>query len=252
MKILIPLLIAVGGALAWALWPANPEAPAPKQPKPDQPIAKAPAPDEAADPAEADPTEADPAADPAQAAEATVRDPRSATAQPVAKGDPVPAARPNLDAPPPPPPTSAELAEQAAKANQPTIPELRAGEYGPPPGGYRTFTPDPKRRSTMNQVGRAAFLKDIQAYRSTLPATGQLPQMLKAADVLSDDVLHDLRLGPNDMIIELGDAPVYMREGYDRLTQRLDEPAQHIVGLTIRKPDGRQFRDYVEVVYPEQ
>lgn len=248
MKILLPLILVAGAALAYALWPTNPE--------PTTATVKANA---AKGDARGAPT---PAGSSATAGDDTEAVPKVKPSANVAeKQPPRPAAgakgeRPNLDAPQPPPLTAEEAARKKAElAKIPPHPEMKAGEFGAPRDGYRTFTLKPREdgrpHSRMNKVGRVAVLKDVKAYRDNLPASGILPRMIKASTVFSEDVMHDLRIGPDDMIRELGDAPVGDREGYSRLITTFEEPAQHIMGLTIIKPDGREIRDYVEVIHEE-
>ncbi|MFN3199734.1 MAG: hypothetical protein ACE366_15125 [Bradymonadia bacterium] len=240
MKLILPLILVVAGAVTWALWPGS-KNPAKDKPKADTTAAK----DNQAKPKKA------PEPDP------TPADPRTAVNQAESKGDPTPVdgPKPNLDAPKPPPPTPAEIAARKAEFAQPSNPMLKPGESGIPADGYRTFKLPPLKpgqtRTNMNRVGRAALLADIKSYRDNLPASGQLPRAIKAADVLSEDVMHDLNIGPNDVLREIGDSMVDDREGYNRLVLRLEEPAQHIVGLTVVKPDGREVRDYVDVM-PEE
>ena len=86
----------------------------------------------------------------------------------------------------------------------------------------------------------------MRRFFGNLPKSGQVPGRVEVQEVLPPELLRDLNVPPESELLWLGERPISDVKAFEAVLAMPDD-VRRMVGVTVRTPDGKEFRDYVEL-----
>jgi len=96
------------------------------------------------------------------------------------------------------------------------------------------------------QLTGAALKGTVRRFYGNLPKSGQVPGRVEVQEVLPPELVRDLNVPPESELLWLGERPVTEVKAFESVLAMTDD-VRRMVGVTVRTPDGRELRDYVEL-----
>ena len=150
------------------------------------------------------------------------------------------------------PAAAAQAAAVQAAAAQGTPPGAVIGADARPGAAVGQDTPSGERkwgRSPQQWIANltADSLKGtVRRFFGTLPKSGQVPGRVEVQEVLPPELVQGLNVPPESELLWLGERPITDVKAFETVLAYPDD-VRRMLGVTVRTPDGKELRDYVEL-----
>jgi|GEM_PF-6411650 len=150
------------------------------------------------------------------------------------------------------PAAAAQAAAVQAAAAQGTPPGAVIGADARPGAAVGQDTPSGERkwgRSPQQGIANltAASLKGtVRRFFGNLPKSGQVPGRVEVQEVLPPELVQGLNVPPESELLWLGERPITDVKAFETVLAYPDD-VRRMLGVTVRTPDGKELRDYVEL-----
>ena len=96
------------------------------------------------------------------------------------------------------------------------------------------------------QLTGAALKGTVRRFFGNLPKSGQVPSRVEVQEVLPPELVRDLNVPPESELLWLGERPISDVKAFEAVLAMPDD-VRRMLGVTVRTPDGKEIRDYVEL-----
>ena len=96
------------------------------------------------------------------------------------------------------------------------------------------------------QISGATLKGTVRRFFGNLPKSGQVPGRVEVQEVLPPELLRDLNVPPESELLWLGERPISDMKAFEAVLAMPDD-VRRMLGVTVRTPDGKEIRDYVEL-----
>jgi hypothetical protein len=112
------------------------------------------------------------------------------------------------------------------------------------PSGERKWGRSPQQG--IANLTAASLKGTVRRFFGNLPKSGQVPGRVEVQEVLPPELVQGLNVPPESELLWLGERPITDVKAFETVLAFPDD-VRRMIGVTVRTPDGKELRDYVEL-----